>query len=300
MSELASELGGELDADLLERSVTHVATPKAARESSHLALLASTRHLVAGAGGHACLLVSPALAGRLAKERRWVHPYPWWAFAGLLERAAPAWAERASADIAPTAHVAPSAIVHPGAVIGARCRVADHAVIHGGVVLGDGVVVAAGAVIGSPGFGFAHGPAQAIRRIPQLGGVSVGDQVEIGPLSTIDAGTLEPTVIGAYTKLDAQVHIGHNVIVGARCLMAAQVGIAGSVRIGDSVWIGGQAGVSDHVRIGDGARIAAKSGVISDIAPGATVAGFPAVARFRWLRGVARLAHATRGRSRVR
>ena len=297
MSELASQLGGELDTDLAERSVTHVATPECAREASQLALLASSRYLGAVAVGGACLLVSPELADRLSRERRWVHPHPAWAFARLLEHAVPEWAERGSAVIAPDARIAQSSVIHPGAVIGPGCCVEDHAVVHGGVVLGARAVVGAGAVIGRPGFGFAQGPGGAALRIPQLGGVSLGDDVEIGPLCSIDAGTLEPTVVGAHTKLDAQVHIGHNVVVGERCFMAAQVGIAGSVRIGDGVWIGGQSGISDHVSIGSGARIAAKSGVISDIAPGATVAGFPAVARFRWLRGIAWLTHATRGRS---
>jgi UDP-3-O-[3-hydroxymyristoyl] glucosamine N-acyltransferase len=108
--------------------------------------------------------------------------------------------------------------------------------------------------------------------------------VEIGALCTVDAGTVRPTVIGSHTKLDAHVHVGHNVVLGSRCMVAAQVGFAGSVEVGDDVWIGGQAGFADHVRVGRGARIAAKSGVIADVSEGAVVAGFPSRPKAEWLR----------------
>ncbi|HEY6726010.1 MAG TPA: UDP-3-O-(3-hydroxymyristoyl)glucosamine N-acyltransferase, partial [Polyangiaceae bacterium] len=164
--------------------------------------------------------------------------------------------------------------------------------VYGGVQLGARVVVGAGAVLGRAGFGFAHGPGGSSRRIPQLGGVVIEDDVEIGALCTVDAGTLGPTVVGPGSKLDAHVHIGHNAKVGARCFMAAQVGLAGSVELEDDVWLGGQTGVADHVRVGRAARVAAKSGIVSDIAPGAVVAGFPAVPRVRWLRRMAWLMRA--------
>jgi UDP-3-O-[3-hydroxymyristoyl] glucosamine N-acyltransferase len=126
-----------------------------------------------------------------------------------------------------------------------------------------------------------------VRRIPQLGGVVIEADAEIGPLSTVDAGTLGPTRIGRGSKLDAQVHVGHNVVIEAGVLVAAQSGFAGSAHIGPGVKIGGQAGIADHVRVGAGATIAAKSGVIGDIPPGVVVAGFPAVPRVRWLRALA-------------
>jgi UDP-3-O-[3-hydroxymyristoyl] glucosamine N-acyltransferase len=162
------------------------------------------------------------------------------------------------------------------------------------VRIGARVVVGAGAVIGRPGFGWATGPRGEVTRIPQLGGVWIEDDVEIGPLVTIDAGTLAPTVVGRGAKLDAHVHVGHNVAVGPGALVAAQSGFAGSVRIGARVRVGGQAGVADHARVGEGAQIAAKAGVIGDIPAGAIVAGYPAVNRARWLRGVARMLAAVR------
>jgi UDP-3-O-[3-hydroxymyristoyl] glucosamine N-acyltransferase len=119
--------------------------------------------------------------------------------------------------------------------------------------------------------------------------VIIDDDVVIGPLSTVDSGTLSPTRIRRGAKLDAHVHVAHNVDIGEGSIVAAQVGFAGSVRIGKGVLVGGQAGFADHVRVGDGARIAAKSGVIGDIPAGSVVAGYPAVARGRWLRALARL-----------
>jgi UDP-3-O-[3-hydroxymyristoyl] glucosamine N-acyltransferase len=118
--------------------------------------------------------------------------------------------------------------------------------------------------------------------------VVIEDDVAIGPLCTIDAGTLAPTVIRRGAKLDAQVHIGHNCDIGEGCIIAAQAGLAGSVVLGRRVLVGGQAGIADHVRVGDGARIAAKSGVIGDVPAGGVVAGYPAQPRMRWLRALAR------------
>jgi UDP-3-O-[3-hydroxymyristoyl] glucosamine N-acyltransferase len=151
------------------------------------------------------------------------------------------------------------------------------------------VHIAAGTVVGHAGFGWAFGAGGAVRAVPQLAGVVIEDDVVVGPLCTIDAGTLTPTRVRRGAKLDAHVHVGHNVDVGEDTIVAAQCGFAGSVTIGRGVLVGGQVGVADHVHVGDGARIAAKSGVIGDVPPGAVVAGYPAVARARWLRGLAAL-----------
>lgn len=198
----------------------------------------------------------------------WGHLHPLWALASLLD-------EVVVPEASPV--VAQGARIDPRAVLGPR------------VVIGERVVIGAGAVIGHPGFGWTQGPNGATRAVPQLAGVVIEDDVSVGPLCTVDAGTLRATRLRRGVKLDAHVHVGHNTDIGEGTLVAAQCGFAGSVRIGRGVLVGGQAGIADHVVVGDGARIAAKSGVIGDIPAGMTVAGYPAVRRVRWLRVLAKL-----------
>jgi UDP-3-O-[3-hydroxymyristoyl] glucosamine N-acyltransferase len=194
-----------------------------------------------------------------------------------------------AAELAPDVAVGPFAVIMEGVTVGPGSTIEPHAVIYPRVRIGARVVVGASAVIGRPGFGWATGAGGEVQRIPQLGGVVIEDDVEIGPLATVDAGTLAPTLLRRGTRLDAHVHVGHNAKLGPEAMVAAQSGFAGSVEIGPGVRVGGQAGVADHVHIGGGAYIAAKSGVIGDVAAGQVVAGYPAVERRRWLRGMARL-----------
>jgi UDP-3-O-[3-hydroxymyristoyl] glucosamine N-acyltransferase len=285
-----------------EGLVVDAIAPVTSAVAGQLAPLVSGRreYLEAARATDAALLVDGAFADRVPEGRRWVHPNAGFVLAELLRTASPPLAAdaRAAAHVDPsatvdaTASIGPGAVVLAGARIGEGTRIEPNAVVYGGSVIGARVVIGAGAVVGRPGFGWAPSPDGAVVRIPQLGGVIVEDDVEIGPLATIDAGTLGPTVIGRGAKLDAHVHVGHNVEVGAGAMIAAQAGFAGSVSVGAGVLVGGQAGVADHVRVGAGARVAAKSGVIADVAPGETVAGYPAVARARWLRATA---HALRG-----
>ncbi|MBX9634404.1 MAG: UDP-3-O-(3-hydroxymyristoyl)glucosamine N-acyltransferase [Magnetospirillum sp.] len=211
-----------------------------------------------------------------------------------------------SAVIDPTAKLGAGCRVEHGAVIGARaeigqrCRIGVNAVIADGVVMGDDCIIGAtatlqcamigsrvniypGARIGQDGFGFAMGP-QGHLRVPQLGRVIIGDDVEVGANTTIDRGAGPDTVIGSGSMIDNLVQIGHNVQLGRGCVIVAQVGISGSTKLGDFAAAGGQAGIAGHLTIGPGARIAAQAGVLRDIGPRETVGGTPAVPQMEWLR----------------
>ena len=299
LARLAERFGGAVDAGAEALVANRIAPLTDGCTSNDLAPLLARRYLKVARVSPALLLVDAALARLVPEGRRWIHPHAGFAFARLLADLAPPPPadERAFARIERGAEVHPSAVIgvgvviRAGAVIDLDCRIEPNAVIYGGSRLGARVMVGAGAVIGRPGFGWTASPEGQIVRVPQLGGVVIEDDVEVGPLATIDAGTLRPTVIGRGAKLDAHVHVGHNGIVGAGAIIAAQCGFAGSVEIGAGSLIGGQAGIADHVRVGAGARIAAKSGVIGDVEAGATVAGYPAVDRARWLRAMARALH---------
>jgi UDP-3-O-[3-hydroxymyristoyl] glucosamine N-acyltransferase len=136
-------------------------------------------------------------------------------------------------------------------------------------------MVQAGARLGSDGFGYVF--RNGIHdKIPHIGRCIIEDDVEIGANSTIDRGSFDDTVIGAGTKIDNLVQIGHNVRIGRLCLIMAQAGIAGSARIGDGVVIAGQAGLGGHITVGDGARLAGQAGVFGDVPAGETWSGYPA------------------------
>jgi UDP-3-O-[3-hydroxymyristoyl] glucosamine N-acyltransferase len=143
-------------------------------------------------------------------------------------------------------------------------------------LLGHRVILHAGAVIGADGYGYRfHGGRH--HKIPQLGWVELGDDVEVGAGTTIDRGTVDPTIIGPGTKIDNQVQIGHNCEIGAHNVIVSQVGIGGSCVTGRYVTIAGQVGIADHLHIGDGAMIGAAAGVTKDVPPGQRVLGAPAM-----------------------
>ena len=208
-----------------------------------------------------------------------------------------------TAQIGPGTSIGLGAIVGPDAEIGSNCRIESNSYIGSGVqignnsrigpnasvrfaIIGSNVHIYAGARIGEPGFGFAvsdEGPVS----VPQVGRVVIGDNVEIGANTTIDRGAVPDTVVGAGTRIDNLVQIGHNVEIGRMCIVVAQVGIAGSTKIGDGVQIGGQVAISGHLVIGDGARVAGGSGVMRNVGNGETVGGLPALPIRQWFRQTA-------------
>ncbi|MGH7714115.1 MAG: UDP-3-O-(3-hydroxymyristoyl)glucosamine N-acyltransferase [Gemmatimonadaceae bacterium] len=166
-------------------------------------------------------------------------------------------------------------VVGDGVQIGAQGHLFPHVTIYSGSTLGDRVVVHSGARIGSDGFGYVfRGGVHA--KIPHVGRCIVHDDVEIGANTTIDRGSIDDTVIGAGTKIDNLVQIGHNCRIGRLTLIMAQVGLAGSTHVGDGCILAGQAGLSGHLTIGDGARVGAQAGVFGDVPAGETWSGYPA------------------------
>jgi UDP-3-O-[3-hydroxymyristoyl] glucosamine N-acyltransferase len=162
-----------------------------------------------------------------------------------------------------------------GVSIGADCTLYPGVVAYADTQIGDRVQVQAGAILGSDGFGYVFRDG-AHQKVPHVGRCVLESDVEIGANTTIDRGSVGDTVIGAGTKIDNLVQIGHNVRMGKLCLVMSQVGISGSTRIGDGVVIAGQAGLAGHISIGAGARIAGQSGVFGDVPGGETWSGYPA------------------------
>ncbi len=275
--------------------------------------LAATRAGAALVPGRAAVRVPPSTVAIVCAEPG----LAWIKVAALFHPAPPARpGVHPSAVVDPTARVDPSAEVGPLVVIGARaevgprCRIAAGAVIGEAVVIGPDcriaasaslthallgarVVVHPGARIGQEGFSLVSGP-DGPRTLPQLGRVIVQDDVEIGANTTIDRGALSDTVIGAGSRLDNLVQVGHNVRIGRCCVIVAQVGISGSTVLEDFVTVAGQVGMAGHLRIGRGARIGAQAGVMADLPPGAEVVGSPAQPARAFFRQVALLRRLSR------
>jgi UDP-3-O-[3-hydroxymyristoyl] glucosamine N-acyltransferase len=288
-----------------ERHISFLANPKYAPQ------LATT--------GAAAVLVSTTLEGN---DPRWIRvPDPYVAMARVLARY---FAARPRPDgISPQASISPLATIGANTVIGAFTSIGEGVVIGNDVtiypnvtieassVIGDGTIVYpqvsiyygskigsrciihSGAVIGSDGYGFAT-EGGTHHKIPQVGIVRIEDDVEVGAGTTIDRAALGETVIGAGTKIDNLVQIGHNVKIGRGCLLVAQVGIGGSTELGDYVVVAGQSGFAGHLKIGNHVQVAAKSAVLGDVPDGAKVMGTPAVPFREFARREAALRRMTR------
>jgi len=180
------------------------------------------------------------------------------------------------------AFIGAGATLFPGVYVGEDCVVGEgallypHCVLMAGTVLGENAIIHAGAVLGSDGYSYSQGPAGHVK-VPQVGNVVIGRDVEIGANTAIDRAALESTSIGDGTKIDNLVQIAHNVTTGRHCLIISQVGIAGSTKLGNGVVLAGQVGLRDNITLADGVQVAAQSGVGHDLPPGFIAGGSPSM-----------------------
>jgi UDP-3-O-[3-hydroxymyristoyl] glucosamine N-acyltransferase len=230
---------------------------------------------------------SVALARICARieQALWPKPAP-----GLHPRAVVA----PTAKVDPTAHVGPLCVVEDGAQVGAGsvlqasvfvgrdarigdgCWIMPGCVIATTCVLGQRVRLQPGVVIGSDGFGYEFIQGRH-EKVPQVGTVVIGDDVEIGANSTLDRARFSRTVVGEGTKIDNLVQVAHNVVIGRHCILCSQVGISGSTTLEDFVILGGQAGVGGHITLGKGSKGGGQAGIAADVPAGAYVNGTPAI-----------------------
>ncbi|HOX05324.1 MAG TPA: UDP-3-O-(3-hydroxymyristoyl)glucosamine N-acyltransferase [Planctomycetota bacterium] len=315
VAELAAACGGRIVGDGTRR-ITGVASLDAAgpEDLSFLADPRWERHLAGSRAGAVILRRESPGAGFtaiLAED-------PYLAYAQAAAVVAEGLFPRTVMGVAPGAHVADSAVIgagcsiHPGAHVGARAMLGRKVTLHPGVCVGDDcrigdeaeifpnaviyprcqigkrVRIHACAVIGNDGYGFAPGPDKRLVKIPQLGWVEIGDDVEIGPCCTVHRGAIGPTRIGRGTKLDALVLVAHNVQVGEDVRLVGQMGISGSSTVGDRAVLAGQVGVAGHLRIAPDVIVAAQSGVSGDVDKAGVYWGLPLMPL-----GQARRAYAT-------
>lgn len=322
LSEVARQLGAHFEGDT-EFVLTRFA-PVADALPEDAAFVAHDRYLPALSASRAgAVVVQPAhasLVQRFAARVLTNDPYLFFAqAAGLLSRHLqglnpprttihPAAVVHPTADIGEGARIGPGVVVEAhvrvgraceigaqsylgeSSVLGDDCTLYPRVTLYAGVRVGARAVLHAGAVLGSDGFGFAAAPDRSWVKIPQSGGLTLGDDVEVGANTTIDRGALSDTRIGNGVKLDNQIQIAHNVVIGDHTAIAACVGVAGSARIGAHCQIGGAAGVLGHLEIADGTVIGPMSLVMSSITePGKYVGFYPLQPEKDWQRSAARL-----------
>ena len=312
LAALVEKIGAELTQPERANQLAHDIADLEQAGEDDVSLFSTPSHASAFAKSHAGVIITSRKLGEYPHKdgALLLAADPRLAFAELgrifYPASAPQSGIHAKAVIAASARIGEGCAVAAGVVIGAdvgigpRGRIGANTVIEDGVsigadavigpncsisnaLIGDAVNISSNVSIGGEGFGFAAGPKGPLR-LTHIGRVLIGNKVSIGSNCAIDRGGLGDTVIGDMTALDNLVQIGHNVRIGKACVFAGQSGVAGSVTIGNGVMVGGGVSISDHLTIGDGARIAGKSGVARDVAPGETVAGYPAVPVREWHR----------------
>lgn len=325
LGELVGRLGGELLGDP-SVVVRQIASLDRAGEGE-LAFLVSPKYRAALEASRASAFILPAKAADFTDRPRILTPDPYLYFARAAQLFNPP--KAVPAGVHPSAVVGSelpaSVAVGPNAVIGADCRIGEGCVIGAGCLIGDGVTIGAGsllhagvkvydgctigtrailhsgAVIGADGLGFARDADKHWVKIPQIGGVVIGDDVEIGANTTVDRGALEDTVIGNGVKLDNLIHVAHNCRVGEDTIMAAMAGLAGSTTVGKRVQVGGKAGFSGHLEVGDDIVISADTNVTKSIdRPGVYTAMIPLQPHADWVKNFSHLRRLDAMAERVR
>lgn len=325
LGELVERLGGELigDADI---PIKRVGTLEQA-DADCISFLSNPRYAAQLESTQAAaVILAPASRERTSRPRI-VTPNPYLYFARVSQLLNP---ERrplpgvalsadvrssvpssvsigAGASIGQDVELGDKVVIGPGCYVGDGARIGEGSYLHAnvtlyhGTVLGKHCIVHAGAVIGADGFGFAREADGGWVKIPQVGRVVIGDEVEIGANTTIDRGALEDTVIGNEVKLDNQIQIAHNVRIGDRTAIAGCVGIAGSTTIGQRCMIGGQAGIIGHLEIGDDVVVSAGTLITKSIRQaGVYTASLPQQAHADWARNFAHLRHLDALADRIR
>ncbi len=317
LADLAARLGADLHGDPAA-SITGVAGIEEARPG-HLTFVSNPRYAkLAHTTSATAVLVDPAFPTISASTLRLTNPYLAFARALAIFYEPPVYGPgvhptasiSASARIGTGAHIGayavisdevtigndavilPHVVLYPHVVVGNRFFAHAHAVVREYCHLGDDVLLQNGAIIGADGFGFARHfdlkhEGLAWHKIPQTGPTVLENNVEVQANACVDRATVGETRVGAGTKIDNLVQIGHGSVIGKDTLLCAQVGLAGSSTVGNNVILAGQVGVVGHSVIGDGVTVTAQSGIPGDVAPGATVSGFPAFESREWMRSVA-------------
>ncbi len=250
-----------------------------------LSFLSNPRYAAQLPGTRAgAVLVANDMAGDDIRYVRVANPYLAWA--RVIERwfvprpapsgVSPLASVSASAKLGTNVAVGPFVTIGDDVVVGDDTVIHSNVAIYAGSVIGSRCIIHSGTVIGADGYGFVVESGRH-RKIPQIGIVRIGDDVEIGAGCTIDRASIGETVVGDGTKIDDQVMIGHGAKIGKHCLLVAQVGIAGSTELGDYVVVAGQSGFAGHLKIGDRVQVAAKSAVLSDVPSDTKVMGSPAI-----------------------
>lgn len=310
--QIGARLLGDADHDILRVDALESGDAKAVgfvQDEAYLARLETSRigavilppALAEGFGGHRLIADAPHLA--FARAARILHPRP--ARQGIHPTAV----VDSAAVVSPTAWVGPYVVIEAGARVGAAVQIGPHCLIGAGSVIGDetelvarvtvlqGVrmgarcIIHPGAVIGADGFGLAHARTHW-ERVPQLGGVLMGDDVDIGANTTIDRGALADTVIADGVKIDNLVQIAHNVEIGKHTAIAGCAGLAGSSRVGSHCMLAGGVGLAGHLELADGVQVTGMSMVTRSIhQPGTYSAGTPLDTNRNWRRNAARFKH---------